>query len=53
MNRSYEAAALALANEELAEAMLEASSLGRQTRRQLQQSKKHLGVERAVRQTEP
>ena len=36
MNRSYEAAALALANEELAEATLGASALGRQTRRQLQ-----------------
>ena len=40
MNRSYEAAALALANEELAEAMLEASALGRQTRRQLQAEQK-------------
>ena len=40
MNWSYEAAALALANEELAEAMLEASALGRQTRRQLQAEQK-------------
>ena len=40
MNRSYEAAALTQANEELAEAMLEASALGRQTRRQLQAEQK-------------
>lgn len=40
MNGSYEAAALARANEELAEAMLEASALGKQTRRQLQAEQK-------------
>lgn len=40
INRSYEAAALARAIKELAEAMLEASALGRQTRRQPQAEQK-------------
>ena len=40
MNRSDEAAALALANEELVAAMLEASALGQQTRRQLKAEQK-------------
>ena len=40
MNRSYEAAALALANEALLAAMLEASALGQQTMRQLQAEQK-------------